>query len=111
MVASFAVAALKAGHMMGNKNAVANFERFDFCADFVDDACSFVPKHYWRFGNTVPFDDVAAADAACHHLKQRFVFADLWDGHFFDSDVMVIVVDCGKQKYSPKKRLVRLCQL
>ena len=56
--------------MVGNKDAVADFDAFDFAADFAYDACCFVTQHTRCLGNTVPFDDVAAADAARHHFKQ-----------------------------------------
>ena len=112
VVSTLAVAALVAGNMVGNEDSVADFDAFDFAADFAYDACGFMPKHTRCLGNTVPFDDVAAADAARHHLKQHFVFADVWDWDFFDADVMVVVVEGGKQHCSPKRKMVvKLCPL
>ena len=76
VVSSLAVATLVAGNVMGNKNAVADFDVLDLAANFVYDSCGFMPKHTWRLGNTVPFYNVAAAYAACHNFKQHFFFAD-----------------------------------
>jgi hypothetical protein len=109
--ASFAVTALVAGHMMGNKNSVAHLDALNFGADFVDDACCLVTQNYWSLRNSVPFDNVAAAYAACHNLKQSLVFADFRDRHFLDADIMVVVVNGGKQEASPKRSLAKLCQL
>ena len=106
MVASFAVAAFVAGYMMGNENSVAHFNVFDFGADFVDDASCLVTQNNGSPGHAVPLNNIAAAYAACHNLKQRFILADFGNGHFFNADVMVVVVDGGKQEASPRKRKV-----
>ena len=42
VVAALAVATFVAGNMVGNKDAVADFDTFDFAANFIDDACGFV---------------------------------------------------------------------
>ena len=66
-------------------------------------------QHNWGFRHTVPLNNVAAANPARHNLQQRFVLADLGDGNVLDADVLVVVVDGGLQRISPKK--VRLCLL
>ncbi len=110
--ASFAVAAFVAWDMVGNENAVAHFEAFDFAADFVDDACRLMTQNKRSLRHTVPFDYVAAANPACHNLKQRLILADLGNRHVLDADVMVVVVDGGQHRFHRKEDLlVRLCQL
>ena len=88
------ISALKTGHVMGNEDSVADLEGFDFVADFVDDACRLMPQHFWSLGDTVPFDDVAAAYAACHNFQKSLVVADLGNGRFFYADVMVVIINC-----------------
>jgi len=104
MVLTLAVTASVAWDMVGHKHAVADFDVFDFATDFTYDACGFVSQHARRFRNTIPFQDVAAADTARHHLEERFIFIDAWKGDFFDADVMVVVVEGGKQKVHQKER-------
>jgi hypothetical protein len=102
VVSAFAVAALVAWDMMGNKHSVAHFDAFGFAPDFAYDASCFMTQDTRRLGNTVPFQDVAAAYAACHNFKQCFIFADVWHGYFFDADVVVVVVEGGKHVSSLK---------
>ena len=89
-------AALVTGNMMRNEHAVADFDAFDFVADFAYDTRGFMPQHARCLGNAVPFDDVAAAYAARHHLEQHFIFVDVRRGHLLDSDIVIVVVDGGK---------------
>jgi hypothetical protein len=99
--------------MVRNKDAVADFEIFHFAANLVNDACCFMTQHQRSPGYAVPFGYVAAAYAARHNLKQRLIFPDLRDWHFLDANVMVVVVDGGKQEVSPRKRKCwfKLCRL
>ena len=55
VVSSLAIPALVAGYMVGNENAVAEFDACDFAADFTYDPCCFVTKHARRLRHTVPF--------------------------------------------------------
>ena len=104
MVSALAIAALVAWDMVGNKDAVADFDVFDFAADFTYDACGFMTKHTRCLRNTVPLQNVAAADAARHNFKQGFFFADAWNGDFFNADVMVVVVEGGKHNNHQKRK-------
>jgi hypothetical protein len=90
--------------MMRNENSVANATPRDIFSSFRHDAGCLVPEDFWRFGDAVPFGHVASTYAACHDLKQHFILADLWDGHFLNADIMVVVVDGGKQDVSPRKK-------
>jgi hypothetical protein len=103
VVSALAVAALEAWDMVGNKHTVADFDAFNFAADFAYDASCLVTQNPRRLGNTVPLDNVATTDATRHHFHQDFVFARSGHRHLLDSDVMVVVVDGGKQIDSPKK--------
>jgi hypothetical protein len=89
--------------MMRNEYSVANATLRNIFSSFSHNASCLVSKDFWRFGNAVPFGYVASAYAACHDLKQHFVVADLWDGHFLNADIMIVVVDGGKQDFSPRK--------
>ena len=60
-------------------------------------------QHSRSLRHTVPFNNVATAYTACHNLKQNLFVADFGDGHFFNANVMVVVVDGGKQEASPRK--------
>jgi hypothetical protein len=88
---------------MRNENSVANATLCNIFSSFRYNACCLVSKDFWRFGNTIPFSHVASAYAACHDLKQHFILADLRDRHFLNADIMVVVVDGGKQDVSPEK--------
>jgi hypothetical protein len=63
-----------------------------------------VAQNFWCLGQSVPFDNVAAAYAACHHFKQNFIFANVGYGHFLDADIMVVIVDGGKHKFHQKRK-------
>src|SRR5690554_6479313 len=108
VVAALAVPAVKAGDMVADKDAVADLDVLYFGTHLCYYACGFMPKHTGRFGYTVPFHNVAAADAACHYFHEDFFVAwfGCWD--FLDSHVMVVVVECGKQSVHQKRRGVML---
>lgn len=108
--ASFAITTLVTRHMMRNKNSVTHFEIPDFVANFLYDSCCFMAQNNWGFGNTIPLDNIAAANAASHNLQQSLFIADLGDGHFLDSNVMVVIVDGDLQQIHQKGEL-RLCLL
>jgi hypothetical protein len=63
-----------------------------------------VTQNARSLGHSVPFYNVASAYAARHHFKQNFVFADFGRGNFLDADIVVVVVDGGKQSFFTKKK-------
>jgi hypothetical protein len=96
--------------MMRHKNPVTHLVPRNFVAYLFDYACSFVTENSRRFGNPVPFRNVAAADAACHNLYEDFVTPDFRLRHILNPYVMVVVVNGDKHKGSPET-LVRLFPL
>lgn len=95
VVTAFAMSTLETGNMMRNKDAVTNLDIFYFIADLRNYACGFMPQDTRCFGNTVPFNDVAAADSASHNLEQSFLYINSWVWDFLDADVVVVVVKSG----------------
>jgi hypothetical protein len=93
---SLAVSALITGNMMRNENTIADFDASDLTTDSAYDPCGFVPENTRCLRSTVPFDHVAAAYATSHHFEQDFVFADFWDRHLLNANVMIVVINGGK---------------
>ena len=60
-------------------------------------------ENYGSFWFTVPFCEVATADAARHDFKEKFILADRWFRHFHDSNILVAVVDSCERRVSPKE--------
>ena len=88
-----AVVACIAGNVMRNKDAVSGPVALDAIAFFDDHPGNLVPEDDGRLLDPVPLHDVAAADAAGHHLDEQFPRTDLRYGPLFDPHVMVVVVD------------------
>ena len=93
MVSFQAVSAFAAGNVVRYEDSVADFEFCDFAASFFYGACCFVTEDYRCLWYSVPFGDIASADAACHNLQQELVFADFWLRHVYDAYIFVVVVD------------------
>src|SRR3972149_4676311 len=90
---------------MRNENSVANTIPCYFFSSFRYDASCFVSKDFRRFGNAVPFGDIASADAACHDFQQEFVFANFWRRHVYYAYVFVVVVDgCEQRGFTWKRK-------
>src|SRR3989338_1285518 len=90
-----AAMAFHAGHMMRNKNPVADLEVFDIFPNFIDYAAYFMPKNQWGFFYPVPFHDISAADSACNDFDKNFIIANFRDWPFLYSNIIVVVIDCN----------------
>jgi hypothetical protein len=77
---------------MCSHNAVADFELFDVLTDFDNFARNLVPQYQRGFLDTVPFQDITAANSACLHTHQDLTRPDFWDWQIFDPDVIVVIV-------------------
>jgi len=93
VVAPLAVTTGKAGNMVTDKDSVAHLIIFDFAADLAKNACGFMPQDTRGFGYSVPFDNVASADAARHNFKHNFLFARTWRWKLFYAHVVIVVVE------------------
>ena len=82
-----------AGDVMGDENAVAGPVALNTGALFDDDPADLMAEDDGGLLDPVPLHDVAAADAAGHHLDEQLPRCDPGNGPFFDPDVMVVVVD------------------
>jgi len=80
--------------MMMQGNAIADFEFFDSCADFRDDASGFMTEDARRRdGCILDFFDVGRADSASGDFYEQFIGFDLWNGDGFDAKVVGAAID------------------
>jgi hypothetical protein len=91
IVSVLAIKTFQARYFRSDKYPVAQFIFIDGIAEG-DNLCSyFVPLHQRRSRETVPFNDIAAADAAGNNLDQYLLRAGFRSRYFFDPDILVIV--------------------
>ena len=81
--------------MMGNKDAITDFNICNFVSYPVYDSCCFMSQHKRCFWNSIPFNNVTTTYAACHDFKQNLFFANAGDRDFFNAYVMVVVIEGG----------------
>lgn len=92
VVASLAMSAVEAWDVVAYEYSVADLNVFNLRADLCDDTSGFMTQHSWRFGDTVPFHDIAAADATGHDFHKDFLVACFGSGNFLDTYVVVVIV-------------------
>jgi hypothetical protein len=91
-VAGDAVAAHVAWDMVGHKNSITRLPSPDFLADSGYLTGDFVSEHYGSLGLSIPFENVATADAAGPHFHEEFSRTDARLFYLFDPDVPVVVI-------------------
>jgi hypothetical protein len=92
MVTIYAIPAHIAGHMMGYKYPVSLFPIRDPSAHRVYLAGYFVAQHQGRLGQSVPFQDITAANTAAPDLNQNLILPDLRRGRFLQTYITIRVV-------------------
>jgi hypothetical protein len=88
---AFTIIALHTGRLGRNKHPVSRIIFIDRLPDPNNLSADLMPRHQRCPGQAVPFHDIAATNAAGHHLDQHLIRTGrrCWD--FFDPDVLIIV--------------------
>src|SRR3989338_258659 len=97
-----------AWNMVGNRNPVSNFKAFYPIANFNDFSCYFVSEHKRSFFDSVPLHYIAATNTACYYLDKKFSGSNLWNWHFFNSYVFVVVIFCDSHNIVFNKSSFRI---
>ena len=76
---------------MVNEDAITDGESRDGLAELYNPAGRFVSQDGGRLASNVPRESIAGTDAADGHFNESVSGLKIWDGFFFDSDVVQIV--------------------
>jgi hypothetical protein len=77
--------------MVGDEDPLTDSE-WGIIPDLTDFSCNLMTQNEGSLGPSIPFHNIAAADAAGHHLDQQLPRADFWNGHLFKTDILVAVI-------------------
>jgi hypothetical protein len=91
-VAAFgAVIAFQARYFGRNKNPVSRLKITHTFSCFNDLAANLMPGYHWGSGQSVPFNNITAANPAGDNLYKYFTPTGLGLGHIFYSDIFVVI--------------------
>jgi hypothetical protein len=94
------------GDMMGDEHPITNLVFSDVFPDSNDIPSDLMAKDLWCFLDTVPFHDIAAADATSFHLDQKLSIPNRWDRHLLDTHIIVVVVHRDLHRFHTNSCLV-----
>src|SRR5574340_124651 len=100
MITAQAIAAGVARNMMGHKYPVTDFIILNTFACLYNLSCNLMSQNPRSFFNSVPFHNIASADAARHDLNKKLALPCLWNRHLFNPYVIILLIHRNAHKNS-----------